>query len=81
MTIYIAGRDDREFSTIMSQLYFQTKRYLWETSKPRFYGGLSLALWVIFSVFNLGMVIGLFLKFLRPRYRLDFLDSFPFEGE
>jgi hypothetical protein len=43
----------------MSQLYFQQKRFLWTLSKPRFYGWLTLALWVAFSVFNLGIVVGL----------------------
>ena len=43
----------------MSHLYFQQKRFLWELSKTRFYGWLTLALGVLFSVFNLGILAGL----------------------
>jgi hypothetical protein len=43
----------------MSQLYFQQKRFLWELSKTRLYGWLTLALGVLFSVFNLGILAGL----------------------
>jgi hypothetical protein len=50
----------------MSQLYFQQKRYLWEVSKSGVWGWVSLAAWVLFSVFNLGMVIGMFVKYLKP---------------
>lgn len=50
----------------MSQLYFQTKKYLWEVSRSGFYGWLTLTVWVVFSVFNLGMVIGVVMKYLRP---------------
>jgi hypothetical protein len=50
----------------MSQLYFQQKRYLWEISKSGFLGWVSLAAWVLFSVFNLGMVIGMLYNYLKP---------------
>ena len=49
----------------MSQQYFQQKRFLWELSKTRFYGWLTLAFWVLFSVFNLGILTGLFWQHLR----------------
>jgi hypothetical protein len=43
----------------MAQLYFQQKRFLWELSKPWLVGGLTLALGALFSVFNLGILVGL----------------------
>ena len=49
----------------MAQLYFQHKRFLWELSKTRFYGWLTLAFWVLFSVFNLGILAGLLWQHLR----------------
>ena len=48
----------------MAQLYFQQKRFLWELSKTRFYGWLTLALWALFSVFNVGIVVGLLWQYL-----------------
>jgi hypothetical protein len=50
----------------MSQLYFQQKRYLLEFNKSGFWGWLTLAAWAIFSVFNLGMVIGMLIRYLKP---------------
>jgi hypothetical protein len=50
----------------MSQLYFQQKRYLLEINKSDFWGWLTLAAWAIFSVFNLGMVIGMLIRYLKP---------------
>jgi hypothetical protein len=49
----------------MPQLYFQQKRFLWELSKTRFYGWLTLALGALFSVFNLGILAGLLWQHLR----------------
>lgn len=49
----------------MAHLYFQQKRFLWELSKPRLVGWLTLALGALFSVFNLGIVVGLLWQRLR----------------
>ena len=43
----------------MAQLSFQQKQFLWGWSKTRFYRWLTVALWVLSSVFNLGIPAGL----------------------
>jgi hypothetical protein len=49
----------------MSQLCFQQKQFLWGLIKIRFYKWLTLAFWVLFSVFNLGILAGLLWQHLR----------------